>query len=120
MEAQKKDKKVQDKTGSEIQKKDKSVQKKAKREIIVEVVMEKYLCPKCNKTFSSTSNLNKHAFLHKKRSLKYKKCSYKIASPYHLMEYKKKCVDGVKFNCMDCDQIFDHRMQLYRHVLKTY
>ncbi len=61
-----------------------------------------------------------YTFLHKKRSLKCKKCSYKTVSPYHLTEHKKKCVEGVKFNCMDCDQIFDHRMQLYRHVLKTH
>ena len=88
-------------------------EKEKETEAVVGIVTEGHICHKYCKSFTQKYNLTKHMYIHKRKQFKCPKCDYKTGNPYHLTEHTAKCVDGLKFECAKCKQVFNHRMQLY-------
>ncbi len=91
---------------------------KKTKEMVIRMLTNGFTCKMCGKRFGAKFNLNKHSFLHKKKTLKCLNCGYVTNSPYMLSFHQKKCIEGKKFECPTCGETFAHRMQVYRHQKK--
>ena len=79
----------------------------------------KYVCEVCSKGFDNCNHFQQHADQHtNQKRYQCAACKYKCFSTSQLNMHMRNCIEGIKYDCSECNMTFLQKQYLKNHFKK--